>query len=134
MLVYSSSEKSLTVIQIRAPVRRGAGQIFTHSLMEFIRNCNFKSIILLTGADSSRRIDSEIRSIPIRYLEIGGENPHTLTIQKLGIPSMNQLEIGRPGIPGGGTSAWICNEAISEKMGILILVWFTIEGGKKYVK
>jgi proteasome assembly chaperone 2 len=61
-------EKSMTIVQQRSPVAKGQNKRLSKLILEFAQQQGFESIILLLSSDATRRVDSQLNGIQIRYI------------------------------------------------------------------
>jgi len=93
--VFFSEKHELTIIQQRAPVIQGKSNIFTTNLIEWIRENHFKRVLLLSSADSSHRIDTQITdNTQLRYTAISTKNLDKILLERLTSLQFKELENG----------------------------------------
>ncbi|CAG8512491.1 13764_t:CDS:2 [Acaulospora morrowiae] len=144
--VYQSSDNEWTVIQQRAPVIKKKWRIFAQNLLTFIKESRFSKVILLSSADATRRMDFQLTGIPLRFL-MTSSLPDNFSekavdlglkvmekIPKDRFESLNEYlgkkqdEADLPSIPGGGISKHLFFECQKEKIPLLMIICFAIEG------
>lgn len=66
--LYGDAVSGIYVLQQRSPVIAGLQDKFSFALAAFIRQHDFRSIIILCGFDAQYQQDAQIREVGIRYL------------------------------------------------------------------
>lgn len=91
------SKSNVILMQIRSAIVRGKSNEFLDDLLSWCMNVGIAKVILLSSSSADERVDSQIRSSPLRYLE-NGKNGIRTELQNL-----NWIEMERkhnfPGRP-----------------------------------
>lgn len=119
---------NITVLQVRSTPFVGYAVSFAKSLSSWIVDCDFKNIIMLTGLDKAKRVDSQITSSPLRYFSNFGMKSSLLDLRELEptIPSHQLYAVTLP--PGSGCGQFILNFLGDEKRDCTVLSYFTESG------
>lgn len=145
-----NESKTITIIQQRSPVIPQRGLLYTKDMLQWCLSAiGFHSIVLLSGADASRRIDAQLVAgqFPLRYLHNTSNNRRPLLskCESFGWKQLEKIEdtiiqdSERPGqhlaqqehyIPGGGVSKFFYDQILETKPDVefLNLIWFVTEG------
>ncbi|KAJ3344364.1 hypothetical protein HDU93_000154 [Gonapodya sp. JEL0774] len=145
--VYYSSDLRLTVLQLRSAVIKGRHLLFSSSLASWIRRSGFQSVLILAGADATRRTDGEIsagliRSVtPPLVMSTGSGDSSTqllirsrsLGISSLQLSSESSQKADPSPLPGSGPMLKIMEElsrreAKQGAVEVMGLVGYTVEG------
>lgn len=86
----------------------------------------FDQVIVLTSMDASRRLDSQINSVPFRVL---GSGDYVNRSEALGVPVLEESS-ERIHLPGSGLSRHVYKQ-LEDKATVLIM--FALEGGMAYI-
>mmetsp|Transcript_35826 Transcript_35826/g.59734 ORF Transcript_35826/g.59734 Transcript_35826/m.59734 type:complete len:265 (-) Transcript_35826:1480-2274(-) len=66
--VFQDRAQRLTVLQQRAPPRKGRNGVFATALIKWISANKFLNVIVLSSIDASRRIDTQLFGRQLRYV------------------------------------------------------------------
>ncbi|CAG8572750.1 3988_t:CDS:2 [Paraglomus occultum] len=136
-----SSDQQLTVIQQRAPAHKGKSHQYARNLVTFFKECHFSRIILLASADAKQRRDVQLTGDSFRILTTDNLSPDvqsrisSLDIKTLETPDVEedyvkpQAHGGYPRIVGGGMSNYLLSLCKEEKLALIVLILFAMEGG-----
>ena len=136
--VYYNSVLNVTIVQLRAMLLERKAAIFATDLVDWISSVEFSQVLLLTGADASRRLVFD--GLPLRFVASLNATPEISDrvammqvreleeIQDEVLESLGKME--RPFIPGGGVSTKLFREfQKSSAIPLVVLIWFAAEGG-----
>ncbi|KAF9433108.1 Proteasome assembly chaperone 2 [Entomortierella beljakovae] len=91
--VFQSKDGKWTIVQQRSPSVRHRSHYYADNLLKFIKESEFRQVVILTSADGARRIDIQLRSgSPVRYIS-SPATPSTLidTIKGLGLEALESV-------------------------------------------
>ncbi|SAM02570.1 hypothetical protein [Absidia glauca] len=130
--VYQSADRQWTVIQQRSPTLPGKRKDLIASLVAFIESAQFARVVLLASLDASRRLDSQIASIPFRV--VGDTTTVQDIYQKIKVPELEtqqQQEMTTsqlPSMPGAGISRSLYQQLYDSKVNVVLFSMFVLEG------
>ena len=130
-LYQGESLPGYSVLQIRSQAISGYAVSFAKSVSDWIIECEFKRVILLTGLDKTRRVDSQITGSQLRYhanFKIDEE-----LMQKAKDLDLKALEDPPSSFalpPGTGSGQFILMNLVESKVDTLVLSFFVESGGK----
>jgi len=135
--VFHWKEKSLTLLQQRSPVLKRQAEAYVDNLIGWIQKEKFNEIILLTGADASRRFDSQLVSQQLRYVCSTAFNQGAIST----LPQFTYLEESKdmeedyrqddgnaPKLSGAGMTKHLFKKCDALKIPLLVMIFFTNEG------
>ena len=105
------------LVQLRSGIVPNYAVAFCDELYAWIES--YDQVILLTGLDQSRRDDRQLQASPLTYLSVNGCFEDK--IASLGWHPLTSLP------PGGGFARFLIPKFV--KQPLLVLCWFTAEGG-----
>lgn len=123
-LVFQSKDRRWTCIQQRSPTIKEKRKSYVDHITAFASQ--FDQVIVLTSMDASRRLDSQINSVPFRVL---GSGDYVNRSKALGIPILEESS-ERIHLPGSGLSRHVYKQ-LEDKATVLIM--FALEGGMAYI-
>lgn len=137
--VYKNDDLKLVVVQQRAPLVKGCQTEFCQKVVTWVKNCNFKQVVLASSISATERVDSQIEGSPLRYLL-------TPSAKDL-IPLFNDLlwkalekrpkfpnvteesaEEEEVFLPGGGFTKKLYEACCREDISLAVLLTFCSEG------
>ncbi|KXJ24306.1 proteasome assembly chaperone 2 [Exaiptasia diaphana] len=131
--VYKSEEPRLIIIQKRSPVCKGYQSSYCKKLLEWIKECGFQRVVMLSSVSATDRIDSQIKGSPLRYLTSSPVKDNKFE-QLLWVPFEKKLygfsneDEGVYSMPGGGITRRFFEACCQEKVNLTVLVTFCSEG------
>ncbi|CAO3683738.1 unnamed protein product [Rhizopus microsporus] len=117
--VFQSKDRRWTCIQQRSPTIKEKRKSYVDHITAFASQ--FDQVIVLTSMDASRRLDSQINSVPFRVL---GSGDYVNRSKALGIPILEESS-ERIHLPGSGLSRHVYKQ-LEDKATVLIM--FALEG------
>ncbi|KAJ8041194.1 Proteasome assembly chaperone 2 [Holothuria leucospilota] len=143
--VFESAEKKLVCIQQRVLFVKGRQAAFRQELREWVKACQFSSVILLTSSSAHERIDCQLTGSPFRYLATPAfSKQEGKSFEKFGWLQLEKREDAWSGIhgnqtdipeeargvfiPGGGLASRLFSECCKEDIPLTILLVFCSEG------
>lgn len=135
--VYQNSARTITLLQLRSHVLAGFGIQFVSALMAWIEMQRFKSMVLATGLDQSRRSDVQLQTHPFRVYSPVISPSNIVKIESTNIkilePYTNEFAVHKSHLPpGAGLTRFILDWISANhefNVNFLALSWFTADGG-----
>ncbi|KAF8586688.1 hypothetical protein K439DRAFT_1631393, partial [Ramaria rubella] len=133
--LFGKEGVDVVVIQQRSPVLKGQKDIFISSLLNFVKEKNFKSVLVVSGVDSINRTDSQMHT-PMYHLFPPSSDIAALPSLKY-LNSLPKYTAGQtfgkgPSLPGGGLTRRLLSsisDNLSSNTGFLI--WMGMEGDNR---
>lgn len=133
--VYYDKTRHLTVLQMRSNIAKNKRTQFVKNLVQWIKKTEFKQVYLLSGADSSQRMDSQIIGGKVWYQSssfFDSSSLNNLPVEKLGDLNagfdMEVETVHKESLRGSGISRHLTEICEKEGISLLNLIIFTTEG------
>lgn len=132
--LYQNSDGTITILQLRSSVIKGLGIEFSSMLYEWTKLQNFDKVVILTGFDQACRNDKQLISHPSRFTGVNLKSNVEFDLESVGIhrlePYIDEFAVHKSCIPpGAGLTRFLYDLFSSSKNELIILSWFTAEGG-----
>lgn len=124
-------DRKFIIIQQRGLCVKGKKRKFATALINWIQNCNFKSVIILTSSFAHMRTDEQLAGSLFRYICTSAvQNKETLSI----LPGWVEWENSQDAnvkIAGGGLTSFILQKCNDLNIPTIALVQFCDEGDNR---
>ncbi|KAJ3213267.1 Proteasome assembly chaperone 2 [Dinochytrium kinnereticum] len=90
--LFQVNERNLFFVQLRSPVVKGQGKVFAKDFAEWAKGAGIVEVLVVAGADASRRTDSQLSSAnPMRSYVNAGSETLKRKVQEMGVTELEKF-------------------------------------------
>jgi proteasome assembly chaperone 2 len=131
--VYVVKGEGLVVVQLRSPLARSGRSAFRDALVLWLGAIKAKRVVVLTGADASERVESQLSGSQLRCVLSDALQSNADALKQLACPTLEprtKTAAAPDGlyVHGGGISRRVFHDCVAQGLAACVLVHFCNAG------